>query len=36
LLQLEFGLTMLEACLTGAQDLELVAEGDVVQLFPIL
>jgi hypothetical protein len=36
LLQLEVGLTILEACLVGAQDLELVAEGDVIQLFPLL
>jgi hypothetical protein len=35
-LPLEVGLTMLEANLTGAQDLELATEGDVLQLFPLL
>jgi hypothetical protein len=27
---------MIEAGLTGAQDLELTAKGDVIQLFPLL
>jgi hypothetical protein len=36
LLLLEVSLTMVEADLVGAQDLELAAEGDVVQLLPLL
>jgi hypothetical protein len=35
-LPLEVGLMMVEAALTGAQDLELATEGDVVQLLPLL
>jgi hypothetical protein len=35
-LPLKVGLTMLEADLVGAQDLELTPEGDVVQLLPLL
>jgi hypothetical protein len=30
------GIATIEAGLTGTQDLELVAKGDVVQLFPLL
>jgi hypothetical protein len=36
LLSLEVGFTAVEAGLTGAQDLELSPEGDVVQLLPLL
>jgi hypothetical protein len=36
LLPLEVSLMMIEAGLTGAQDLELTAKGDVIQLFPLL
>jgi hypothetical protein len=36
LLPLEFNLTTFEADLMGAQDLKLVAQGDVVQLLPLL
>jgi hypothetical protein len=35
-LPLEVGLTTVETDLAGAQDLELTAEGDVIQLFPLL
>jgi hypothetical protein len=36
LLPLKFDLTTFEAGLTGAQDLKLAVEGDVVQLLPLL
>jgi hypothetical protein len=36
LLPLKFDLMTFEAGLTGAQDLELTVEGDVVQLLPLL
>jgi hypothetical protein len=36
LLPFEVGITTIEAGLMGTQDLELAAEGDVIQLFPCL